>query len=378
MTIAGPGPGALTISGHHASRIFDIHLPGTNPAPPVFISGLTLTQGNAGNSIGGAISSVVTTLWVIDSIIRDSTADYGGGIGALGGGNVEIIASRLTRNLAAKSGGSLYAEGDDIFLSGTSVDGNTAGVLGGGIRIPYGTRLASGIHDQRQLVPQPSSKTSTRTVVAGSAQLGWLVCLFLQFHHRTELRLYQWRRRAVLDGLTADRTTFLSCTIVGNTAQFDETGIGISSAADLVRDVCHDRGKQCSVGSNVADDLAGRFIVNWSLIKNPGSASMAGTDSLIVDPRLVSSPTTAANIHDAAGDNKSGHQRSVLRPIRIMCLRDQRGALRATADLFEDMGAVERQYPEDLFPQRLQSTLTTLRYPGSASGLGEVQCKRRG
>jgi hypothetical protein len=41
MTIAGPGPGALTISGHHASRIFDIHPQAVSWFRPVVIRGLS-------------------------------------------------------------------------------------------------------------------------------------------------------------------------------------------------------------------------------------------------------------------------------------------------------------------------------------------------
>jgi hypothetical protein len=353
MSILGPGAGALTISGHHASRIFDIHPPVTDPAPSVVIRGLTLTQGNAGDSFstGGAISSIFATLRVYDSIIRDSAADYGGGISTLGGSSLQIYDSRLTRNLAAKSGGGLYAEGYDISLSRTSVDGNTAGELGGGIRIPYGNFIS--ILDSTisgNVVPQPSGYNLYEHGGGGIA-LG-LVGSYAHIHNSTIAKNYAYTNGGgvrLLDTLTANRTEFRSCTIVGNTAQFDETGIGITSAAGTSTMFATIVANNVSVGPNVADDLAGSFNVNGSLIKNPGSAFITGTGSLIGPdpqlgqladnggPTLTMLPTTTSPVINAAFCN-----------LHICSDFDQRGAPRAIADLFQDMGAVERQYPEDL------------------------------
>src|SRR5207237_1139600 len=52
MTVTGPGPSALTVSGNTAGRVFDAPFSGTQT---IAISGMHLTAGNALGSLGGAI-----------------------------------------------------------------------------------------------------------------------------------------------------------------------------------------------------------------------------------------------------------------------------------------------------------------------------------
>jgi hypothetical protein len=148
---------------------------------------------------------------------------------------------------------------------------------------------------------------------------------------------------ALLDIFTSFGATFYQTTIAGNSAQAYDTGIGITALG----------GKPLISASIVAnnfsqsstDDLAGGFTANYSLIKSPGAATVSGTGSLIgVDPQLgpladnggttlTLLPSATSPVIDKA-------------PCGSTCTVDQRGAPRSHPNA--DMGAVERQFPEQL------------------------------
>jgi hypothetical protein len=159
LTITGPGPAALSVSGNNASRVFYLYNNASNIA--VEISGLTITGGNA--SIGAGLvnfdedlvlDNVVVSgntatgdgggLWLdgpnMDVTIRNSTisgnnaADEGGGIYSEdNGGPLLITDSRITGNTAANGGGVYFYDPDnDITIQRTTISGNTA--TGGGNR----------------------------------------------------------------------------------------------------------------------------------------------------------------------------------------------------------------------------------------------------
>jgi len=134
-------------------------------------------------------------------------------------------------------------------------------------------------------------------------------------------------------------------TIAFNTAGVDETGIGITSAggtASLFASIVSNNFSQTS-----ADDLAGAFNASESLITNPGGATITGgSGSLIgVDPQL-------GPLVDNGGETLTmlpATTSPAIGKVPCDCItlqnKDQRGVQR---DDPTDMGAVERQYPEDL------------------------------
>jgi CSLREA domain-containing protein len=172
LSINGPGPGTLTVSGGNATRIFEIN-PG---AGAVSISGLTLTAASS-TSDGGAISNTgapltltnvaisgnTTTgdgggvysdhaLTISGSTITGNTADSGGGIatfgkyGPAGGAAISITGSNIDNNQAASgSGGGIFASHGSLSLTGSTVSGNTSSEGGGGIvsLAKYGTTIDS-------------------------------------------------------------------------------------------------------------------------------------------------------------------------------------------------------------------------------------------
>jgi hypothetical protein len=107
LTIAGPGPDAIAVSGNNASRAFDI-----TGSPTVAISGLTIVDGSASGS-GGAIS-VDGTLTISQCIISDNTASASGGGIFSNSGNLSIADSTLRTDHA------LNGDGGAVRTNGTS------------------------------------------------------------------------------------------------------------------------------------------------------------------------------------------------------------------------------------------------------------------
>jgi hypothetical protein len=155
VAIQGPGADLLSISGDHASRVFEIL-----PEADVAISGLTITDGLANargsgvNLIGGGGLFVAphATLTLTDSVVKDSignstsaTADAPGLVSGTGGGifnagTVTLINDLIQGNTANTgsaadvTGGQITAAGGGIFnrraatltLIDTAVMDNTA------------------------------------------------------------------------------------------------------------------------------------------------------------------------------------------------------------------------------------------------------------
>ena len=125
--IVGPGADLLTISGNNASRIF--YLPGNDSV--VTMSGLTLTDARNDGAAGGAIGS--NARLVMDRMaIRNSTADFGGGIYNSQNGNMTIRNSEISDNQSERAGGGIYSVGR-LTVSNTTISGNDAGSRGAGL-----------------------------------------------------------------------------------------------------------------------------------------------------------------------------------------------------------------------------------------------------
>ncbi len=127
----------LVISGNNTSRVFFVNF-GAN----LTISGLTITKGNgtsttnaANNGAGGGIFNT-GTLTLINSTVSGNTAsNIGGGIiNGLSSGTLTIANSTVSDNTAGGFGGGISTSGMTA-LTNSTVSGNTASNSGGGIYI---------------------------------------------------------------------------------------------------------------------------------------------------------------------------------------------------------------------------------------------------
>ena len=129
VTVLGPGPGALTVSGNNASRVFNVT--GTN----VTISGLTIANGQsplngAGINAGGSPGSVVTINNCI--VTNNSTTQSGGGICNNAGVMLTITNCTLAGNSAQSgNGGGIYNQNGMLTVVASTLSSNSAGVGGG-------------------------------------------------------------------------------------------------------------------------------------------------------------------------------------------------------------------------------------------------------
>jgi hypothetical protein len=162
MTIAGPGAGNLTISGHLASRVFEV---GGNSGANVTLSGLMICNGVAHDAIGGgAIENLAGDLTVSNCTLTGNSAPQGGGGALANGGHtmtvsdctlsgnsassggaivthnaVTVIHCTISGNTAAQGGG-IWDSSGTLTLNQCTVSGNVATSAGGGLYIsPYGT-----------------------------------------------------------------------------------------------------------------------------------------------------------------------------------------------------------------------------------------------
>jgi hypothetical protein len=127
MTIAGPGAGVITVSGNHASRVFNIAATFT-----VDILGLTIADGLATFS-GGGIYNAGTLNVSNCTVSGDSGSGGSNGGGIYNAGTLTVSASNLADNFASQAGGGIFNNGGTLTINHSTVSSNTArGSNGGG------------------------------------------------------------------------------------------------------------------------------------------------------------------------------------------------------------------------------------------------------
>ncbi len=145
VTITGPGQDELTIDANGLSRVFWIDDPSGTLSDPVFIEGLTLTGGNGGGGIGGAILSA-ERLTLFQVTITGNASTLGGGL--YSSGQLIIADSIITDNVSAVAGGGLTFEPflpEQLIIARTTITGNSADG-GGGVAV-FGSSASATIFD---------------------------------------------------------------------------------------------------------------------------------------------------------------------------------------------------------------------------------------
>jgi hypothetical protein len=157
LTIEGPGAGQLTISGGNQFRVFEV-----NARDPVFLSGLTVSNGNGMvytglsqyHGDGGGILNL-STLTLIGCVVSGNDAFAGGGTNYGGGicnaGNLTISGCTVSNNYAEGAntnfdsgfGGGIYNAGT-LTVSNSTLSGNDAQLGDGGGIYNAGTLTVTG------------------------------------------------------------------------------------------------------------------------------------------------------------------------------------------------------------------------------------------
>ena len=129
LAIVGEGMLQTEIDTQGLGRVFSIN------ANLVVIDGVTLINGNAGFTNGGAIELLGGDLILSRSRLLDNQALAGGGIAAnSGAGNVYVFASVIKDNLATANGGGVWCDDcDSVTIVLSRLVDNITGGLGGAI-----------------------------------------------------------------------------------------------------------------------------------------------------------------------------------------------------------------------------------------------------
>jgi len=137
VMIQGSGVDTLAVSGGKAVTVFTV-----NRGVTATISGLTITDGNDGNTInpGGGIFNL-GTLTVAQSVILNNTAPNSAGGGVYNGEALTLTGCTISGNTSGFGGGIGDGNGAggaiSLTISGSTITGNIASLIGGGIANGY-------------------------------------------------------------------------------------------------------------------------------------------------------------------------------------------------------------------------------------------------
>lgn len=400
LTLTGPGASELTLAGTATTRIFNISYESPDNLPiNVTISGLSLTgasssadggamfvdnanltlsdcvfSGNHSEGGGGALfiaPTVVTSLSVQNCRFdSNSSALNGGGLMAQDVGSVQINDTRFTSNTTTHfAGGAYLLRVNSATIGNSYFKGNHAGTFS----------LGTG-HGGAGLAATGDKSSATLTITGSRFENnitdhGWGGGIALNtFGTATLQRLEISGNTAGNNGggirSTSASVSLQNSTLSGNQATVAGGGMALDLAGDVsfenVTDVGNDAntGGGLGIGANtsasahnsilanntasVGVDANGAITLHYSLLKSLSGASVApGSANTLtgVDPML-----------GALGDN-GGATLTLLPAMGSQVLNagdpvtagstDQRGLPRVVG-AHVDMGAVERQSPEDL------------------------------
>ncbi len=334
MNIVGPGAGNLAISGAYASRIF--YLSCADKSQHVSISGLALRNGSAAG-YGGAISSKHCYLDLSGANVSASHANGGGGVSFNNGRIVRTVVS----GCGAQIGGGvleLMGEGPQS-IEYSTISYNHASTAGGGVDLIFvGPSVITHSTINNNFVnPAGSSGLGGGGIEVTSAGLK---LDFSTITNNNSLKAGGGISFADLDA--ANAATIYRSTITSNSS-YTTPGNGLYAAA----------GQPIVTASIVADnfniyggsDLFGHFALVYSLVQNPGNATLVGPGWISgvdahLGPLAVNGGFTRTRLPFAASLAVDGFPGCLQNPPA-----DQRGVA-ACVNGKMDMGAVERQSPE--------------------------------
>jgi CSLREA domain-containing protein len=153
-TISIDASGIILDSGN-ISRAIDM-----KPGSTLDLSGITIRNGNAGDSAGGGIRNNGGTLRLSNAVITGSTAlRDGGGMALIN--STTVLNNVLVESSTAGEGGGIFIDGGNVQLNGVSVINNRMTRRGGGIYVTGAPTIAfSNVHATRNQVVNPEVNSS--------------------------------------------------------------------------------------------------------------------------------------------------------------------------------------------------------------------------
>ncbi len=260
LTVNGPGPNLLTVSGGGVTRVFNID-DGAFVATAATLAGLTVTGGNGTNGAGvaGDGGGIFThERLTLDNVVvtgNTSGVNDGGGIGVIGREFVTIRNSTLSGN-SARIGGGIYffAEGS-LLVENSTISGNIASSTAGGIYF-WGNVSGGGFTIRNSTI---AGNTST----SGGG-------LFINNQNGTALI-----QNSTITGNTATATS-TNTGIGGGGISINPTTTGANPVLSLVSTIVS--GNAAANGfSDIAADPGTTVNVNFSAIGDPDGFTPSAT-----------------------------------------------------------------------------------------------------
>lgn len=127
LSIIGPGPGLLTISGNSVSRVFS-----NNTGAITTLANMKLTGGTGVSTIttgrGGAVYNNGGTLTLINLVFTGNLAPNGGAFNTAGNGTTVVTNCQIFGNAASTGSGGAFQNfsGSTTHISGSSIYSNTS------------------------------------------------------------------------------------------------------------------------------------------------------------------------------------------------------------------------------------------------------------
>jgi hypothetical protein len=126
LTISGPGPHVITVSGAGASRVFKVF-----GGVTASISDLTITNGKATGDAGAGLYNDGGNLAITNCTILGNAAQQGGGIYNRSGGTTTITNCTVSGN--SGNGGGVFNDAGIVNITNSTISGNSTQFFGGGI-----------------------------------------------------------------------------------------------------------------------------------------------------------------------------------------------------------------------------------------------------
>ena len=317
VSILGPGPGLLTVSGNNASRVFNVT--GTN----VTISGLTIANGQSAENGAGinAAGSPGSSLTVNNCVItNNSTTQEGAGIYSSPGVTLTVSNCTISGNSAPNSsGGGIFDDQGDTLTVVDSTLANNSAAYGGAIYSVYSKLTIN--------TSTLSSNSAEECIDNGGAWTNAGTSLTINastFNHNS----------TTLAAIFNDAYSGGGATLV--------IGDTILNANPSATNIYNRKGTVTSAGYNLSSDNGGGFLTATGdqINTNPKLGPLANYGG----PTLTMLPLFGSPAIDAGNDS-----------VTSFLATDQRGYPRLSG-AHVDIGAVEAQWAPTNHPPLLRNS----------------------
>jgi len=322
LSVTGPGPGLLTVSGNNTTYIAQLASPAGSS---VSFSGITFTAGRMAFGYGGAIAANhqrVTLTNCVFSKNSQTLPDYGGGAVAVSGdGSLTAVDCAFLNNTAAGFAGAiLVGPGyvNSLTLIRCQLTGNTA--VQGGALVASGAVLIDG-------------STITNNTATGGSVPGYAggVAVGSNFGEPVTIRnstVADNKAKAGGGGISLGNGTVAleNSTVTGNSAGADGGGIGVGgfNSKLLVRSCTITANQAGANGGGIANfSFGGSTITAESSIAAGNSSAVAGPDLFL--PSLTAKSCALGSLAGVATFTDLGGNLPIGVDLKLQPLADNGG-----------------------------------------------------